>query len=96
MMFGDPPTANWTSVSPTNLVCALCNHKADGKTCERTDIDTPFPFMLLFSSKALQQVAAATGSVSTAAGCGCGYDEVFDPYEVSTDPYEVNFDPEPL
>ena len=83
MLFGDPPSPNLASVSQTTVVCALCSFRALGRTCVPPEIDTPFPLVLLISSKALQIVSTTTGSVSSSATCGCGTEEVFDPYEVN-------------
>ena len=77
----EPVTARSTSASLSNLLCSLCD--PFGLHCDLPDIDTPFPFVLVISSKALQHVAAVTtSSTSASTGCGCAHNEIYDIYEV--------------
>ena len=72
-------TTRWTPVSLSNLLCSLC--EPFQMQCRSPGIDTPFPFVLVISSKALQHVAAVTTS-SSSTGCGCAHNEIYDIYEV--------------
>ncbi|KAK7090618.1 hypothetical protein V1264_010390 [Littorina saxatilis] len=69
-------------VPNATLFCAICNHLSHiyFDSCV-VSIDTPFPFVLVVSSKALLSFATSSAIAALRDSCRCASDKVYDEFE---------------